>query len=206
MITETDAACPWTGEGLRLGGTSSPFPPSARALPLRASPAGRCRRRSASADPAGRSPTQNRCAVENRGAVLNSWPISVGRFHLVPRANRAGSLTEAARFGKPPPQKVRSFGPKPYLLVRPSGVIPDLVLAPANGSTPRTGAELLADHTDLAAPVAVAPRARTRVRPVALARRDEQRQRPTVGGGWQRRSTADGRTSSESGASHAQGF
>src|SRR3954447_19225138 len=82
--------------------------------------------------------------------VLDSLPIPVIGFHLVPGANRADWQASEARFGRVPSKKCTIFGYKLYLLVTVSGVIIDFLLAPANVGELQAGEELLTKHTDLA--------------------------------------------------------
>jgi hypothetical protein len=85
----------------------------------------------------------------DRQCVLDSLPIPVIRFHLVPSANRAEWQAYEARFGKVPAKKCTIFGYKLYLLVTLNGVIRDFVLAPANVVEVQMGEEVLEEHTDL---------------------------------------------------------
>ena len=125
--------------------------------------------------------------ARDRCCVLDSLPIPVIRFHLVPRGNRAEWRAFDARFGKVPSKRITIFGYKLYLLVTLNGVILDFVLAPANVAELRVGEELLSEHTDLEAlgdkafiskPVAEALWDENRVRLITLPRRNEQRQVP----------------------------
>ena len=125
----------------------------------------------------------------DRRCVLDSLPIPVIRFHLVPAGNRAEWQAHEARFGKVPAKKQTIFGYKLYLLVTLRGVILDFVLAPANEPELRAGAELLAAHTDLealgdkafvSAAVAAELRAGNRVRLLTLPRRNDRRQVPAA--------------------------
>jgi len=125
----------------------------------------------------------------DRRCVLDSLPIPVIRFHLVPAGNRAEWQAHEARFGKVPSQKVTIFGYKLYLLTTLNGVILDFVLAPANVPELQAGTELLAEHTDLevlgdkafiSAAVAATLREENRVRLLTLPRRNEQRQVPAA--------------------------
>jgi len=125
--------------------------------------------------------------AQDRQCVLDSLPIPVIRFHLVPGANRAEWQAYAARFGTVPSKKITIFGYKLYLLVTLSGVILDFVLAPANVAELQAGEEVLDAHTDLdalgdkafiSAPVAARLWAENRVRLITLPRRNEQRQMP----------------------------
>lgn len=127
--------------------------------------------------------------AQDRHGVLDSLPVPVIRFHLVPAGNRAAWPAHAARFGTVPAKRVTIFGDKRSLLVTRSGVIRDFVLAPANVPARRAGAELLAEHADLevlgdkafiSAPVAETRWAEHRVRLVTLPRRNERRQGPAA--------------------------
>jgi Transposase DDE domain len=125
--------------------------------------------------------------AQDRQCVLDSLPVPVIRFHLVPAGNRAEWQAHEGRFGKVPSKRVTIFGYKLYLLVTLNGVILDFVLAPANVPELRVGAELLSEHTDLdaygdkafvSAPVAAALAEGNRVRLWTLPRRNEQRTVP----------------------------
>jgi hypothetical protein len=125
--------------------------------------------------------------AQDRQCVIDSLPIPVMRFHLVPGAHRAEWQAAAARFGKVPSKKITIFGYKLYLLVTLSGVILDFVLASANVPEVQVGEEVLSAHTDLDAlgdkafvstPLAVRLWAENRVRLITLPRRNEQRQVP----------------------------
>jgi len=117
----------------------------------------------------------------DRQCVLDSLPVPVIDFHLVPGANRADWQAHEARFGKVPSKKATIFGYKLYLLVALNGVILDFVLAPANVGELQVGAELLEEHTDLdaigdkafiSAPLAARLAAENRVRLITLPRRN----------------------------------
>lgn len=121
----------------------------------------------------------------DRQCVLDSLPIPVIRFHLVPGANRAAWQAYEARFGKVPSKQCTIFGYKLYLLVTLSGVILDFVLAPANVLELQAGVELLEAHTDLdavgdkafiSAPAAERLWDENRVRLLTLPRRNQRRQ------------------------------
>jgi len=123
----------------------------------------------------------------DRRCVLDSLPIPVIRFHLVPAANRADWQAFEARFGKVPSKKATIFGYKLYLLVTLNGVIRDFVLAPANVPELQAGVELLEEHTDLevlgdkafvSAPAQARLRAENRLALRTLPRRNQQAQPP----------------------------
>lgn len=86
----------------------------------------------------------------DRQCVLDSLPIPVIRFHLVPGGNRADWQAFGASFGKVPSKKIAIFGDKLYLLVTLNGLILDFILAPANVAEVQVGEELLVAHADLA--------------------------------------------------------
>lgn len=85
----------------------------------------------------------------DRQCVLDSLPVPVIRFHLVPRGARGYWESCQARFGKVPSKSLTIFGYKLYLLVTRTGVILDFTLAPANAGELQVGTELLEEHTDL---------------------------------------------------------
>jgi Transposase DDE domain len=87
--------------------------------------------------------------AQDRQCVLDSLPVPVIRFHLVPKGARASWQSSDARFGKVPSKSITIFGYKLYLLVTRNGVILDFVLAPANVMELQAGIELLEEHTDL---------------------------------------------------------
>lgn len=117
----------------------------------------------------------------DRQCVIDSLPVPVIAFHLVPGANRADWQAYEARFGKVPSKKATIFGYKLYLLVALNGVILDFVLAPANVAELQAGAELLEEHADLdaigdkafiSAPLATRLWQENRVRLITLPRRN----------------------------------
>jgi hypothetical protein len=123
----------------------------------------------------------------DRLCVLDSLPVPVIAFHLVPMANRADWQAYEARFGRVPSKKCTIFGYKLYLLVTVSGVILDFLLAPANVGELQAGVELLDEHTDLAAlgdkafisqAAAARLRAENRIALLTLPRRNAQQQVP----------------------------
>jgi hypothetical protein len=80
--------------------------------------------------------------------VIDSLPIPVVQFHLVP--NSTGDWAAyGATFGKVPSKKQTIFGYKLHLLITMGGLILDFELAPANVTDLEVGFELLAEHTDL---------------------------------------------------------
>lgn len=119
--------------------------------------------------------------AQDRQCVLDSLPVPVMRFHLVPAGNRAGWQAYDARFGRVPSKTTTIFGSKLYLLTTLHGVILDFVLAPANVPELQVGVELLDVHTDLdvlgdkafiSAPAAAELRATNRIRLLTLPRRN----------------------------------
>jgi hypothetical protein len=86
--------------------------------------------------------------AQERQCVIDSLPIPVVQFHLVP-----GSTGEwpayAADFGRIESKKETIFGYKLHLLITFGGVILDFELAPASAADGTVGFELLAEHTDL---------------------------------------------------------
>lgn len=96
--------------------------------------------------------------------VIDSLPIPVMRFHLVPRSPaRADWQAAGARFGRIKSKRTTIFGYKLQLLVSFNGIIGDFSLASANRDDLAVGADLLAaqgcltvlgDKGYLSAPVA----------------------------------------------------
>lgn len=90
--------------------------------------------------------------ARDRQAVIDSLPVPVMRFHLVPASPAADTWRSyGAAFGKVPSKKQTIFGYKLHLLVSLGGVILDFELAPANVNDLTVGAELLAEQHDLEA-------------------------------------------------------
>jgi hypothetical protein len=88
--------------------------------------------------------------AQDRQAVIDSLPVPVMHFHLVPSsANTSTWRAAGAAFGKVCSKKQTIFGYKLHLLVTLGGVILDFVLAPANEHDLTVGAELLAEQRDL---------------------------------------------------------
>jgi len=86
--------------------------------------------------------------AQERHCAIDSLPVPVVRFHLVPGASREWSGHGAA-FGVVSSKQQWIYGYKLHLLVTLGGVILDFVLAPANAPEAQVGGELLAEHTDL---------------------------------------------------------
>jgi hypothetical protein len=94
----------------------------------------------------------------DRQCAVDSLPVPVMRFHLVPGSPAASDWRAAgASVGKVASKKQTSFGDKLHLLVTLGGVILDVgggvildcALAPAHAPDLAVGAELLAEHHDL---------------------------------------------------------
>lgn len=85
----------------------------------------------------------------DRCCVLDSLPVPVIRFHLVPQGARSYWESYEARFGRVPSKSLTMFGYKLYLLVTHTGLILDFTLASANAGELQVGTELLEEHTDL---------------------------------------------------------
>jgi len=86
--------------------------------------------------------------AQDQQCVIDSLPIPVVKFHLVPSATGDWAAHEAD-FGRIESKKQTIFGYKLHLLVTLGGLITDFELAPASASDGTVGFELLADHTDL---------------------------------------------------------
>lgn len=86
--------------------------------------------------------------AQDRHCLIDSLPIPVVQFHLVPTST-GDWKAYAARFGKVPSKKQTIFGYKLHLLITLGGVILDFDLAPANATDLEVGFELLSEHTDL---------------------------------------------------------
>jgi len=84
--------------------------------------------------------------AEDPQCVIDSLPIPVVKFHLVPGASSEWAVHGAA-YGKVPSKKQTIFGYKLHLLVTLGGVILDCVLAPANANDLTVAPELLEKHT-----------------------------------------------------------
>jgi len=86
--------------------------------------------------------------AQDRQCVIDSLPVPVVQFHLVPGSTGDWAAYEAS-FGKVSSKKLTIFGYKLHLLVTVGGVILDFELAPAHASDLEVGFELLSEHTDL---------------------------------------------------------
>jgi IS5 family transposase len=126
--------------------------------------------------------------AQDRQCVIDSLPVPVLHFHLVPSSPNTSTWRAAgAAFGKVSSKKQTIFGYKLHLLVTLGGVIRDFVLAPANVHDLTVGAELLAEQRDLlalgdkayySAAVAAALRGEAGVTLFALPRANQQVQLP----------------------------
>ncbi len=88
--------------------------------------------------------------AQDRQAAIDSLPVPVLHFHLVPSSPATGLWRSyGAAFGKVSSKQQTIFGYKLHLLVTLNGVILDFELAPANLNDLPVGVELLAEHRDL---------------------------------------------------------
>jgi len=88
--------------------------------------------------------------AQDRQCVMDSLPLPVVQFHLVPASPSSGDWkASGSTFGKVPSKKQTIFGYKLHLLIAMNGVILDFELAPANATDLEVGFELLSEHTDL---------------------------------------------------------
>ena len=88
--------------------------------------------------------------AQDRQCVIDSLPLPVVQFHLVPCSPSSGAWkARGSTFGKVPSKKQTIFGYKLHLLIAMNGVILDFELAPANEYDLEVGFELLSEHTDL---------------------------------------------------------
>lgn len=128
--------------------------------------------------------------AQDRQCAIDSLPVPVLRFHLVPSAAGAGNWrAEGADFGKVPSKQQTIFGYKLHLLVTLGGVIRDVALAPASASDVTVGADLLRGHADLtvlgdkayiSAPLADELRAECAVALLTVPRRNQRHQLPAT--------------------------
>ena len=88
--------------------------------------------------------------AEQRACVIDSLPIPVVQFYLVP-SSTGDWRAFGARFGKVSSKKETIFGYKLHLLITLGGVILDFELAPANATDLEVGCEMLAEHSDITA-------------------------------------------------------
>jgi len=126
--------------------------------------------------------------AQDRQCAIDSLPVPVVQFHLVPGSTGDWDVHGAA-FGKVSSKKQTIYGYKLHLLVTFSGVILDFHLAPANATDLQVGVELLSEHTDLSvvgdkayisAAEAAALWQQNRVRLTTLPRRNQPQLPPAV--------------------------
>ena len=86
--------------------------------------------------------------AQDRQCVIDSLPLPVMQFYLVPSSN-GDWMANGSTFGKVPSRNETIFGYKLHLLIAMNGVILDFELAPANEFDLQVGFELLSEHTDL---------------------------------------------------------
>lgn len=124
--------------------------------------------------------------AQDRQCVLDSLPVPVVGFHLVPGAT-GDWAAHGATFGKVCSKKQTIYGYKLHLLVTLGGVIRDFELAPANVFDLPVGVELLSEHRDLdvigdkayvSAPAAAELRDTRNIRLLTLPRRNQTPQLP----------------------------
>lgn len=124
--------------------------------------------------------------AQDRSCTIDSLPVPVVQFHLVPGASREWAA-QGATFGKVVTKQQTIFGYKLHLLVTLNGVILDFVLAPAHATDLTIGEELLHDHTDLivigdkgyiSADVAASLAATNRLHLLTIPRRNQKHQLP----------------------------
>jgi len=85
---------------------------------------------------------------QDRQCLIDSLPIPVVQFHLVPSSRGDWKAYQAA-FGKAITKKQTIFGYRLHLLITMSGLILDFELSAANATDLEVGVELLEEHTDL---------------------------------------------------------
>jgi len=85
---------------------------------------------------------------QDRQCILDSLPIPVVLFHLVPGSTGDWKAYEAT-YGKAVTKKQTIFGYRLHLLITMSGLILDFELTSANCTDLVAGFELLSEHTDL---------------------------------------------------------
>lgn len=121
-----------------------------------------------------------------RQCVIDSLPVAVVQFHLVP-GSTGDWAAYGATYGQVPSKHETIYGYKLHLLITLSGVILDFELAPANIRDLEAGEELLAEHSDLdvlgdkayiSAPVAEQLWQARRIRLLTVPRRNQKRQLP----------------------------
>lgn len=89
-------------------------------------------------------------AAQDRQCILDSLPVPVMGFHLVPGSvAKGGWQAFGAAYGRCASKQQTIFGYKLHLLITLDGIILDFVLAPASAADLVIGEQLLDDHTDL---------------------------------------------------------
>lgn len=125
--------------------------------------------------------------AQDRQCIIDSLPVEVVQFHLVPSC-QGDWPAYGATFGKVPTKKRTIYGYKLHMLITLGGLILDFELASAHLSDLAVGAELLAEHTDLlvigdkgyiSAQQAADLLDHNRIRLCTLPRRNQTRQLPT---------------------------
>ena len=126
--------------------------------------------------------------AQDRYCALDSVPVPVVQFHLVPGASREWAVNRAS-FGRVVTKKQTIVGYKLHVLVTLNGVILDFHLAPAHVADRTVGAERLAEHTNktvlgdkgyISAPLAADLAAANHVQLLTVPRRNQKRQLPLV--------------------------
>jgi hypothetical protein len=84
----------------------------------------------------------------DRQCCIDTLPVPVVQFHLVPNASKEWAIHDAC-FGRVSSKKQVFFGYKMQLLVTLGGVILDFELVPSNFTDLQGGYELLQEHTHL---------------------------------------------------------
>lgn len=120
--------------------------------------------------------------AQEQGCVIDSLPVPVVGFHLVP-GSTGDWAAHGATFGKVSSKHLTIFGYKLHLLITLGGVILDFELAPANQFDLTVGEELLSEHTHLtvlgdkaylSAPLAATLLAQNALRLLTLPRRNQK--------------------------------
>jgi Transposase DDE domain len=129
-------------------------------------------------------------AAADRQTVIDSLPVPVLHFHLVPSSSAVPAWkAHGATFGKVTTKKQTIFGYKLHLLVTLGGTILDFVLAPANERDLTVGVELLETHSHLttigdkayiSAPIAERLWTERRIALLTVPRRNQRRQLPAA--------------------------
>jgi len=86
--------------------------------------------------------------AQERLCVIDSLPVPVVKFHLVP-SSTGDWKAHGAEFGKVSSKKETIFGYKLHLLTTIGGLVLDFELAPANATDLNVGYELLQNHAGL---------------------------------------------------------